>query len=99
MDAYIESRSGGNDGSDRPAERPPRKPPIYYVWPASPDHTVMAKRKPQVAGLRFSRNQGHGRQIGVKRSRWAGFVAAAPSTVGPGCPEAGRRWRDGIRAP
>ena len=29
----------------RPAGRPPRKPPIYYVWPASPDHTVLSKNK------------------------------------------------------
>lgn len=33
-----------------------------------------AKIKPQVDGLRFSRNPGHGWQVGVKRSRWAGFV-------------------------
>jgi len=31
--------------------------------------------KPQVDGLRFSLNTGYGRRVGVKRSRWAGFVA------------------------
>ena len=31
--------------------------------------------KPQVDGLRFLRNPGYGRLVGVKRSRWAGFVA------------------------
>ncbi len=37
--------AAGNDGSDRPVERPPRKPPIYYVCSASPDHTVFGKKK------------------------------------------------------
>ena len=35
-----------------------------------------AKIKPQVDGLWFSLNTGYGRGVGVKRSRWAGFVAA-----------------------
>ena len=42
-----------------------------------PTMVSRAKIKPQVDGLRFSQNTGHGRWVGVKRSRWAGFVAGA----------------------
>ena len=56
-----------------------------------PTMASQAKIKPQVDGLRFSRNTGHGRGVGVKRSRWAGFVAAAPRTGDLGRPEAARR--------
>ena len=41
-----------------------------------PNTQSWAKIKPQVDGLRFSLNTGYGRGVGVKRSRWAGFVAA-----------------------
>ena len=45
--------------------------------------------KPQVDGLRFSLYTGYGRGVGVKRSRWAGFVAeiipgARPEAFGRG---------------
>ena len=45
--------------------------------------------KPQVDGLRFSLYTGYGRGVGVKRSRWAGFVAeiipgARPEAFGSG---------------
>ena len=45
-----------------------------------------AKIKPQVDSLRFSRNTGYGRGVGVKRSRWAGFVAAASRAADRGRP-------------
>ena len=40
-----------------------------------PTMASRAKIKPQVDGLRFSRNTGYGRGVGAKRSRWAGFAA------------------------
>ena len=46
-----------------------------------------AKIKPQVDGLRFSRNAGYGRGAGAKRSRWAGSVAAASRAADRGRPE------------
>ena len=46
-----------------------------------------AKIKPQVDGLRFSRNKGYGLGVGVKRSRWAGFVAGASQAADRGRPE------------
>ena len=48
-----------------------------------PNTQSWAKIKPQVDGLRFSRNTGYGREVGAKRSRWAGFVAAASRTANP----------------
>ena len=45
-----------------------------------------AKIKPQVDGLQFTRNTGYGRGVGVKRSRWAGFVAAASQAADRGRP-------------
>ena len=50
-----------------------------------------AKIKPQVDGLRFSLNNGYARGVGVKRSRWAGFVAVAWRTAGPKRYEMGKR--------
>ena len=50
-----------------------------------------AKIKPQVDGLRFSLNTGYGRGVGVKRSRWAGFVAAASRAADPRHSEMGKQ--------
>ena len=50
-----------------------------------------AKIKPQVDGLRFSLYTGRGRGVGLKRSRWAGFVAAAWRAAAPRRHEAGKR--------
>ena len=55
-----------------------------------PTMASRAKIKPQVDGLRFSRNTGYGRGVGVKRSRWAGFVAAASQAADRGRPEVSR---------
>ena len=52
-----------------------------------PTMASRAKIKPQVDGLRFSRNTGYGLGVGVKRSRWAGFVAAASQAADRGRPE------------
>ena len=52
-----------------------------------PTMASRAKIKPQVDGLWFSRNTGYGRGVGVKRSRWAGFVAAASQVADRGHPE------------
>lgn len=43
--AAVDAKRGCSVQDDRPAGRPPRKPPVYYVWPASPDHTVFGKDK------------------------------------------------------
>ena len=48
-----------------------------------PTMTSRVKIKPQVDGLRFSRNTGYGRGAGAKRSRWAASVAAASRAAGP----------------
>ena len=45
----------------------------------------------QVDGLRFSRNTGHGRGVGLKRSRWAGFVAGASQAADRGRPEVNKQ--------
>ena len=55
-----------------------------------PTMASRAKIKPQVDGLRFSRNTGYGRGVGAKRSRWASSVAAASQAAGRGRPEASR---------
>ena len=55
-----------------------------------PNTQSWARIKPQVDGLRFSRNTGYGRGVGVKRSRWAGFVAAASQAADRGRPEMSR---------
>ena len=52
-----------------------------------PTMASRAKIKPQVDGLRFLRNTGYGRGVGLKRSRWAGFVAAASRAADRGRPE------------
>ena len=70
-----------------PPGPPPRNRPIYYVWPTSPTMASRAKIKPQVDGLLFSRNKGYGLGVGVKRSRWAGFVAGASQAADRGRPE------------
>ena len=57
-----------------------------------PTMAPRAKIKPQADGLRFSRNTGYGRGVGVKRSRWAGFVAGASRMT------AGRRLNVGTPA-
>ena len=59
-----------------PGDLPPRNRPIYYVRPALPDHAVLGKNK--TAGRRpavFAIHRVWSR-VGVKRSRWGGFVAA-----------------------
>ena len=48
-----------------------------------PTMASRVKIKPQVDGLRFSRNTGYGRGAGAKRSRWAASVAAASRAAGP----------------
>ena len=74
-----------------PGDLPPRNRPIYYVRPAPPDHAVLGKIKPQVDGLRFSLYTGRGRGVGLKRSRWAGFVAAAWRAAAPRRHEAAKQ--------
>ena len=56
-----------------------------------PTMASRAEIKPQVDGLRFSRNTGYGRGAGVKRSRWAGFVAAASQAADRGRPEVSKQ--------
>ena len=51
-----------------------------------PTMASRVKIKPQVDDLRFTRNTGYGRGVGVKRSRWAGFVAAASQAADRGRP-------------
>ena len=55
-----------------------------------PTMASRVKIKPQVDGLRFSRNTGYGRGAGAKRSRWAASVAAASRAAGRGRPEVSR---------
>ena len=55
-----------------------------------PTMASRAKIKPQVDGLRFSRNTGYGRGAGAKRSRWAGSVAASSRAADRGRPEVSR---------
>ena len=90
-------------GSRRRCRRPPIR--LHSGRPRDPRHETgpsttfgrhpptMASRaeiKPQVDGLRFSRNTGYGRGVGLKRSRWAGFVAAASQAADRGRPEVSR---------
>ena len=79
---------------------PVRSPPGTSRHETSPSTTFgrhcptmqsWAKIKPQVDGLRFSLNTGYGRGVGIKRSRWAGFVAAASRTANPKRHKAGKR--------
>ena len=64
-------------------------PSTTFGWHCPNMHS-WAKIKPQVDGLRFSLNTGYARGVGVKRSRWAGFVAAAWRTAGPKRHETGK---------
>ena len=78
-----------------PARSPPGTshhetgPSTTFGWHCPNMHS-WAKIKPQVDGLRFSLNTGYARGVGVKRSRWAGFVAAAWRTAGPKRHETGK---------
>ena len=98
--ATAETSARGADAGGRRCRRPPIR--LHSGRPRDPRHetgpsttfgrhpTTMASRakiKPQVDGLRFSRNTGYGRGVGVKRSRWAGFVAAASQAADRGRPE------------
>ena len=79
-------------GSTPVAPRDPRHEtgPSTTFGRHPPTMASRAKIKPQVDGLRFSRNTGYGRGVGVKRSRWAGFVAAASQAADRGRPEMSR---------
>ena len=88
---------GGVAAARSPA--PGRPPPGASRHGCGPSTTfgrhppTMASRvkiKPQVDGLRFSRNTGYGRGAGAKRSRWAASVAAASRAAGRGRPEVSR---------
>ena len=94
---------GARPAGGRRCRRPPIR--LHSGRPRDPRHETgpsttfgrhpptMASRaeiKPQVDGLRFSRNTGYGRGVGVKRSRWAGFVAAASQAADRGRPEMSR---------
>ncbi len=94
---------GARPAGGRRCRRPPIR--LHSGRPRDPRHETgpsttfgrhpptMASRaeiKPQVDGLRFSRNTGYGRGVGVKRSRWAGFVAAASQAADRGRPEVSR---------
>ena len=75
--------------------RPPPGTSRHGIGPSttfglhSPTMTSRAKIKPQVDGLRFSRNKGCGRGVGLKSSRCPGFVATVSRTPCPGCPKVG----------
>ena len=94
---------GARPAGGRRCRRPPIR--LHSGRPRDPRHETgpsttfgrnppamasLAKTKPQVDGLRFSRNTGYGRGVGVKRSRWAGFVAAASQAADRGRPEVSR---------
>ena len=96
------ARERGARGPDRASPSlpaPGRPPPGTSRHGCGPSTTfgrhppTMASRvkiKPQVDGLRFSRNTGYGRGAGAKRSRWAASVAAASRAAGRGRPEVSR---------
>ena len=65
--APVRSLPGTSRHETCPSTTSGRHRPTTQSW---------AKIKPQADGLRFSLNTGYGRGVGVKRSRWAGFVAA-----------------------
>ena len=65
--------------------------PSTTFGPHPPTMTSRAIIKPQVDGLRFSRNTGYGRGVGAKRSRWAGSVAAASRAADRERPEVSRQ--------
>ena len=79
-------------GSTPVAPRDPRHEtgPSTTFGRHPPTMASRARIKPQVDGLRFSRNTGYGRGVGVERSRWAGFVAAASQAADRGRPEMSR---------
>ena len=94
------SARGARPAGGRRCRRPPirlhsgrPRDPRHETGPSTtfgrhpPTMATRAKIKPQVDGLRFSRNTGYGRGVGVKRSRWAGFVAAASQAADRGRPE------------
>ena len=98
LDARLSPRGAprGRAALPPPAHQAPLRPPPGPRRETGPSTTFgrhpptmapRAKIKPQVDGLRFSRNTGHGRGIGFKRSRWAGFVAGASRTADRGRPE------------
>ena len=55
--------------------------PSTTFGPHPPTMPDLVKTKPQVNGSPVSRNPWYGRGAGVKRSRWAGFVAGASQTA------------------
>ena len=76
--------------------RPPPRTARHETGPSTtfgrhpPTMASQAKIKPQVDGLRFSQNTGYGRWVGVKRSKWAGFVAATSQADDRGHTEVSR---------
>ena len=91
-------RAGGAAAA-RPSGSTPAAPgtPRHGTGPSTtfgrhpPTMAPRAKIKPQVDGLRFSRNTGYGRGVGVKRSRWAGFAAAASRAADRARPEVSKQ--------
>ena len=90
---------GRRRGRRPPSRHPPGRPrgasrhgtgPSTTFGRHPPTMASRAKIKPQVDGLRFSRNTGYGRGVGVKRSRWAGSAAAASRAADRGRPEVSR---------
>ena len=83
------SARGADAGGQRCRPRDPRHEtgPSTTFGRHPPTMASRAKIKPQVDGLRFSRNTGYGLGVGLKRSRWAGFVAAASQAADRGRPE------------
>ena len=98
--AMPDPARGGAPRGRRPRRRPPSRPPPgtsrHETGPSTtfgrhpPAMASRAKIKPQVDGLRFSRNARYGRGAGAKRSRWAGSVAAASRAADRGRPEVSR---------
>ena len=101
-DARLSPRGAprGRAALPPPAHQAPLRPPPgprHETGPSTtfgrhpPTMASRAKIKPQVDGLRFSRNTGYGRGVGVKRSRWAGFAAAASQAADRGRPEVSKQ--------
>ena len=81
---------GPLDASTAPSRAPPRTArhetgPSTTFGPHPTTMPLLAKTKPQVDDSRILRNPGYGRGAGVKRSRWAGFMAGV---ISDGCPKA-----------
>ena len=95
--SYPRGAPRGRAALPPPAHQaPPRPPPGTSRHETGPSTTFglhppttasRAEIKQQVDGLRFSRNTGYGRGVGLKRSRWAGFVAAASQAADRRRPE------------